>query len=67
MLHIIKQYRQLFIQFIMNSQVWWAEGLSADVEKAVKSSDILTLTEYKALLEKYWDDEEVLNKAVSEW
>ena len=67
MLHIIKQYKLLFTYFIMSNQVWWAEWLSSDVNEAVTSSDILTITEYKALLEKYKDNESELNKAVSDW
>lgn len=66
MFFIIKQYKVLFTQCILNMQVWWAEWMSWDIDKAVKSSDILTITEYKALLEKYKDNEAELNKAVSE-
>lgn len=66
MLHIITHYKMLFSQCILNKQVWGKEWLSADVDKAVKSSDILTITEYKALLEKYSDNEAELNKVIKE-
>ena len=72
MLHIISQYKKLFTEFIIIQNLWWsklswAEWLSGDVEAAVKSSDVLTIKEYKALLLKYKDNEAELNKAVSAW
>jgi len=63
MLHIINQYKKLFISFMLNELNEW---MSYDVEKAAESWNVLTIKEYKALLEKYKGDEEWLNKAVAE-
>lgn len=66
MLHIIRQYKQLFAEFIISQNLNWPEWLSGDVEAAAQSSNVLTIKEYNTLLEKYKNNESELNKAVSE-